>query len=95
MNYYTGCELKIKIPSDHTLDEDAVCKALLAKLPGVSINFILSTDSRRPTVAEAFVPDNHPLAGARRQDFGSTEMQEVGAQTLLGIASGALDDFKV
>lgn len=30
-----GCELKIKIPTDHTKDEDAIRNALLEKLPGV------------------------------------------------------------
>jgi hypothetical protein len=95
MSYYTGCELKIKIPHDRTSDEDAIRKALLEKLPGVGIEFISSTDARRPTVGEAFVPDSHPMAGMKRQDFGSTEMKSVAGETLLGIASDVLDDFKV
>jgi hypothetical protein len=93
MSYYTGCELKIKIPADGSTDEDAIRKAVLEKLPGVSIEFIASPDARRASVAEAFVPDSHPMAGMRRQDFGRTEMKPVAAQTLLGIASDVLDDF--
>jgi len=93
MGYYTSCELK-KIPAVREADEDAIRQALLKTLPGVSVEFILSTDVRRPKVAEATVPENHPLAGTRRQDYGSSEMKPVGAQTLLGIASDVLDDFR-
>ncbi len=75
MSYYTGCELKIKIPTDRAKDEDAIRNALLEKLPGVGIEFIFSPDVRRPSVAEAFVPHNHGMAGMKRQDFGSTEMK--------------------
>jgi len=95
MSYYTGCKLKINVPPDRTSDEDAIRKALLDKLPGVGVEFIPSADARRPTVAEAFVPDSHPMAGMKRQDFGSTEMKPVAGQTLLGIASDVLDAFKV
>src|SRR5260370_30292229 len=95
MGYYTGCELKIKIPTDRAKDEDAIRNALLEKLPGVGIEFISSPDVLRPAVAEAFVPHNHPMAGMKRQDFGSTGMKPVGGETLLGIASGVLKDFRV
>jgi hypothetical protein len=94
MSYYKGCEVKIKIPADRANDEDAIRKALLEKLPGVGIQFIQSAEERRPSVAEAFVPDSHPMAGMRRQDFGSNEMKPVAGETLLGIASGVLDDFE-
>ena len=93
MSYYTGCELKIKIPTDRAKDEDAIRNALLEKLPGIGIEFISSPDVRRPSVAEAFVPHNHPMAGMRRQDFGSTEMKAVAGETLLGIASDVLKNF--
>jgi hypothetical protein len=95
MSYYTGCQLNMKIPPDQTSDEDAIREALLEKLPGVGIEFISSADARRPAVAEAFVPESHPMAGMRRQDFGSTEMKPAAGETLLGIASNVLDDFKV
>ena len=95
MSYYTGCELKIKIPADHAKHEDAIRKALLEKLPGVAIEFISTPEARRPSVAEAFVPDNHLMAGMKRQEFGSREMKPVAAQTLLGIASDVLVEFRV
>jgi len=93
MSYYTGCELTIKIPPDRTSDEDAIRKALLEKLPGVDIEFISSSKTRQPAVAEAFVPDSHSMAGIKRQDFG-TETKSVAAETLLGIASDVLDEFR-
>jgi hypothetical protein len=95
MSYYTGCELKINIPPDRTSDEDAIRKALLEKLSGIGIEFISSTAVRRPSVAEVFVPDSHPMAGMKSQDFGSTEMKPVAGEALLGIASDVLDRFKV
>ena len=95
MSYYTGCELKIKIPPDRRSDEDAIRKALLEKLSGIAIEFISSTDVRRPSVAEVFIPDNHPVASMKAQDFGSTEMKPVAGEALLSIASNVLDDFKV
>jgi len=77
MSYYSGCQLKITIPPDRAADEDAIRAALNKKLPGVGIEFISTGNARRPTVAEAFVPDNHPMNGMRRQDFRSTEMKPV------------------
>jgi hypothetical protein len=95
MGYYTGCELKVKIAPDQASDQDAIRKALLEKLPGVDIQFISSPDARRPTIAEAFVPDRHPMAGMKRQDFGSTEMKPVAGETLLGMAEDVLDQLKI
>ena len=70
-------------------------KALLEKLPGVGLQFISSADVRQPCVTKAFVPDSHPMAGMRRQDYGSTQMKPVAGETLLCIASDVLDGFKV
>jgi hypothetical protein len=95
VSYYSGCQLKITIPPDKAADEDAIRAALNKKLPGVGIEFISTANARRPTVAEAFVPDNHPMNGMRRQDFGSTEIKPVAGQTLLGIALEVLEDFNV
>src|SRR5947199_10625629 len=86
MSYYTGCELKIKIPTDRAKDEDAIRNALLEKLPGIGIEFISSPDVRRPSVAQAFVPHNHPMAGMGRQDFGNLLLKAVAGEALLGIA---------
>jgi hypothetical protein len=69
-------------------------QAILEKLPGIDIQFISSPRGSRPIVAEAFVPNSHPMAGMARQDFGSTEMRPVAGETLLGIASNVLNDFK-
>ena len=70
-------------------------KALLEKLPGVDLQFISSADVRQPSVAKAFVPDSHPMAGMRRRDFGSTQMKPVAGETLLCMVSDVLDGFKV
>jgi hypothetical protein len=94
VNYYTGCRLKIKLPPDRSADQDAIRQAVIAQLPGVDVAFISSPDARCAAVDEAFVPNNHPLAGMEGQDFGSTEMKPVGGQTLFGIASAVLQNFK-
>jgi hypothetical protein len=94
ISYYTGCRLKIKLPLDQSADEDAIRQALIAKIPGIDVQCISSPDARCPAVDEAFVPNNHPLAGMQRQDFGSSEMKPVAGQTLFGMASSVLENFK-
>jgi hypothetical protein len=91
MSYYTGCQLKITLPPDRATDEEDIRQALTEKLPGVDIQFISSPGASRPTVAEALVPNSHPMAGMARQDFGSTEMKPVAGEVLLGIASEVLN----
>jgi hypothetical protein len=93
MSYYTGCELKITMPANRAADEPNIRKALLERLPGVSIEFISDPDAKRTYVSEAFVPHSHGMAAMRRQDFESTEMKPVGPETLAGIASDVLDNL--
>lgn len=94
MSYYKDCRLKIQLPPDRASDKDAIRQALVNELPGVEIEFTSSPNADPPSVAEAFVPDNHALAGMKRQDFGATEMKPVAGETLFGIASKVLDDFE-
>ncbi len=94
MSYYTGCELKINFPPHRSTEEDAICQALLTKLPGVSVQVISTPDARRLSVAEAFVPKNHSMAGMTRQDLRRSEVTPVAGETLFGIASDVLDEFR-
>lgn len=88
MSYFAGCRFKIELPSDRMPDEGALRRALLEKLPGIDIGFISDLDVRRPTVAEAFVPHGHPMAGMMRKDFGGTEMRQFPARPSLASRRG-------
>jgi len=94
MSYYRRCRLKIDVPPDRETDKVAIRQALVEKLPGVDMEFISSPDADQPSVAEAFVPEGHQLAGIQRQNFGSTQMKPVAGKTLFGMASNVLADFK-
>jgi len=90
--YYQRCKLTIEIPRTGNYDKAAITKALSDKMPGVEIT--IRQSSGVPHVVEAFIPDNHPMAGMAEQEVGSTKMEPTGARTLLMLAREVLSSFK-
>ncbi len=90
MEYYTNCKVSVAIAPDSAISESTVREALRKDMPGIDVDFRIDPAAEHPTLLEVFLPDSHPLAGAREQTFNSTEWMPTGPRTLLMMAQEAL-----
>jgi hypothetical protein len=93
MKYYQGCKLTVDVPVAREFDESAVRYALDEALPGIEVVFrrVPSTDVLE--AAEAYVPENHPVAGAEEQDPDTGKWTKVGGRGILLAAADVLMRF--
>jgi hypothetical protein len=90
MKYYERCKLTVNVPTTGDFDEAAVRNALLEQLPGIEIEFRRLPSAHILEAAEAFVPNEHPVAGAADQDPETKKWTSIGARSILLAAEDVL-----
>jgi hypothetical protein len=94
MKYYENCKLTVNVPS-RGFDEATVRDALIDALPGIEIEFRRVGSSELLEAVEAFVPHDHPVAGADERDPDTKKWTSVGARTVLLTAGDILNEIIV
>ena len=93
MKYYQDCKLTVDAPASAQLDEAAIRAALDEALPGIEVTFrrVFSADVLE--AVSAFVPENHPVAGAEEEDLETKQWVKTGPRNILLAAGEVLMRF--